>query len=271
MCSTIEQLLAQIEEILDEGLDASATERILRLLGAPAFPVAVLEEMLLYEEHLPKAADLPLTPGTRFLHFLWDALDRTPMGLATNFALPFRRMIGERLFKRCGRNLIADESIRFNFGHNIEVGDDVFVGRGVFLDGKGGIFLGNHVELAEDVVIFTHSHSESVHSERRYGRVVLEDYVKIHADAMILPGVTVGQEAIVGAKSLVGKDVPAGMLVVGSPARVSRERRNGGRHGHDLEHYWLRDGAFQLCQHPVWAGSCAGADPQTPETPETPD
>jgi acetyltransferase-like isoleucine patch superfamily enzyme len=123
------------------------------------------------------------------------------------------------------------------------------------------------VALAENVVIFTHSHSESVHSRRPYGRVVLEDYVKIYSDAMILPGVTVGEEGIVAAKSLVGKDVPAGMLAVGSPARVARERRNEGRHGRGLDHYWLRDGAYQLIQHPVWARPRAVAGPQTPDTP----
>jgi acetyltransferase-like isoleucine patch superfamily enzyme len=267
MCSTIEQMLAQIEEILDEGLDAPATERILKLLGVPAFPVAVLDEMLLYEEHLPKAEEFPLTPGKRFLHFLWDTLDRTPMGLATNFAMPFRRMIGERLFKRCGRNLVADENVRFNFGHNIELGDDVLISRGVFLDGKGGISIGNYAGLAENVVIFTHGHSESLHSVRTYGRVVLEDYAKVYSNAMILPGVTVGQEGIVGAKSLVGKDVPAGMLAVGNPAHVVRERRNEGRHGLDLDHYWLRDGAYQLCQHPVWARPRAREGARIPGAP----
>ena len=84
-----------------------------------------------------------------------------------------------------------------------QVGDDVLICRGVFLDGKGGICLGDSVGLAEDVVIFTHSHSESVHSEPR----------------------------------------------------------NEGRHGPDLDNLWLRDGAYQLNQHPAWARSRAGAEP----------
>jgi len=67
--------------------------------------------------------------------------------------------------------------------------------------------------------------------------------------------------------SMVGKDVPAGMLAVGSPARVARERRNEGRHGLDLGHYWLRDGVYQLYQHPVWARPRADTGPQTSGAP----
>jgi acetyltransferase-like isoleucine patch superfamily enzyme len=252
MTTTIEQMLVSAEEMMNRGLDADRTTRILAMFGVPVFPQPLLDEMVLYEENLPKAAEMPLTPEKRSLHFLWDALDRSPLGLATNFAIPFRRLIAERLFKRCGRNLIADENIRFNFGHNIEVGDDVLISRGVFLDGKGGIELGDFTALAENAVIFTHTHSEAVHSARTYGKVIIKDYAKIYSEAMILPGVTVGEEGIVGARSLVLADVPPGMLVAGSPARVMRERRNEGRHGHDLAHYWFRDAAYQLEQHPDW-------------------
>ena len=64
-----------------------------------------------------------------------------------------------------------------------------------------------------------------------------EDYEK--AGATILPGVTIGEEAIVGSGSIVSHDVPAGMVAVGVPAKVVRERRTEGRHGEDLDHLWL--------------------------------
>lgn len=78
-----------------------------------------------------------------------------------DFSFLFRRMIAERLFKRCGKNFLADEGVRFNFGQNIEVADDVFMNRNVFLDSKGGIAIGDAVGIGENADIFTHAHSES--------------------------------------------------------------------------------------------------------------
>jgi len=107
------------------------------------------------------------------------------------------------------------------------------------LDTKGCIELGNFVALAEDVRIFTHSHSESSHLERTYARVVIEDYAKVYAGATILPGVRVGTESIVAAGALVTRDVPPNGVVAGSPATLIRERKSDGRHGDELDHIWL--------------------------------
>lgn len=96
-----------------------------------------------------------------------------------------------------------DENVRFNFRNNIEVGDDVLINRGAFIDSKGGVRIGDGSGIAEFVVIFTHSHSESDHAERIYSPVVIGDYAKIYTEAMILPGVTIHREAIVAAKSIV--------------------------------------------------------------------
>jgi acetyltransferase-like isoleucine patch superfamily enzyme len=162
-----------------------------------------------------------------------------------DFSFPFRRMIAERLFKRCGERFNAEQNVQFNFGQNLEVGSDVFINRNVFLDSKGGIELGDSVGLGENVIVFTHTHSESVHSERSYGKVTIGAYAKIYSASMILPGVIVGEQAIVAAKSMVVHDVPPNVVVAGTPATVIRERRNEGRNGSDLEHIWLKDGAFQ--------------------------
>ena len=110
---------------------------------------------------------------------------------------------------------------------------------GVFLDSKGGITIGNYVALTEDVRIFTHSHSESSHIVREYREVVIKDYAKIYTGATILPGVTIGEQAIVAAQSLVTMDVPPNTVVAGMPAKVIRERNTEGRSGDDLDHIWL--------------------------------
>jgi len=239
MGTVIDIKLDEIGALIGNGLDTEGTLRILRLLDGPTYSQASLEELTLYSELLPMAQEKPFTREQRYLHFLWDAFDKLPICLNANFGILFRRLIAERLFKKCGVGFIAEENFRFNFGQNIEVGDFVFFNRGVFIDSKGGVIIGNHVALTEDVKIFTHSHSESSHIVREYKPVVIKDYAKIYTGAVILPGVTVGEQAIVASHSLVTKDVPANALVTGMPAQVVRERKTDGKSGDELDHIWL--------------------------------
>ncbi len=239
MSNSLEKRIVRVEELIGSGLDAGATGEIMKIIEGPALPIDILERIMLYNETLPRAADLPYTPQQRYLHFLWDVFDKTALSLIVNFSIPFRRIIGKHLFKTCGDAMIAEENVRFNFGHLLELGNQVFFNRGVFLDTKGGISLGNSVALAEDVRIFTHGHSEASHIARSYGRVVVEDYAKIYAGATIMPGVTIGRQAIVAAGAMVNRDVPPNMVVAGTPARIIRERRNEGRTGDELDHIWL--------------------------------
>lgn len=241
----IRSRLTAIEGVLDTGLGEDELAEVLELMGALGLPREIVGEMRLYSDYLPKADELGFTERQRHLHFLWDCLDRLPIGLVVDFSFPLRRMIAERLFKRCGKRFNAEQNVQFNFGHNLEVGSDVFLNRNVFLDSKGGIELGDAVGLGENVIVFTHSHSESLHRERTYAKVIIGSYAKVYSCSMILPGVTVGEQAIVAAKSMVAHDVPPNAVVAGIPAKVVRERRNEGRTGSDLDHVWLKGGAFQ--------------------------
>jgi hypothetical protein len=98
----IQERLLAIERIVGAGVDTPGTARILELLGAREFPTELIEELKLYSEYLPKAQELTFTQEQRYLHFLWDALDKLPMSVVVNFAIPFRRIIAQRLFKSCG-------------------------------------------------------------------------------------------------------------------------------------------------------------------------
>lgn len=231
-------LLADIAGLLEAGPEPAQAAHIMDLLGAPV-PEAQITHMVLYAETLPKGREPPFTVAERCLHFLWDALETRPQRLMVNFAFPYRRLLAERLFAACGQGLICEENVRFNLGRSLSVGDHVFFNRGVFLDTKGGLTIGDCAALAEDVRVFSHGHSESSHMERSYAPVVIGEYAKIYSGATILPGVTVGTQAIVAAGALVNHDVPPNMVVAGTPAKVIRERRTEGRSGEELDHLWL--------------------------------
>lgn len=237
--------LEKVEKIVASGLDRQGTAYVLQLTGIIGHPVENLSELRLYSDFLPRVDDFGCTESQRFLHFLWDALDKSPICLNAGFSIPFRRILAKKLFGKCGKNLIAEENVRFNFGQGIEVGDDVFLNRGVYLDSKGGIAIGNSSGLAENVQVFTHSHSESDHTRRTYRKVTIGNYVVVYTASIILSGVSIGDEAIVAAGSVVTGDVEASMMVGGRPAAPVRQRRREGCHGRDLNHLWLKDGLFQ--------------------------
>lgn len=109
-------------------------------------------------------------------------------------------MIANQLFRACGKNSCAEEDMRFNFGHNLSVGDDVFINRGLFIDTKAGVTIGDSVGIGEFVRIFTHTHGESNHAERTYAPVTIKPYAKVYTNAMVLSGVTTGDCIIPGTK-----------------------------------------------------------------------
>jgi acetyltransferase-like isoleucine patch superfamily enzyme len=241
----VPDLLDELQTLIDHGPDLLGTERILELLGCPVSREFSLEELQIFSEFLPKGAEHPFHKEQRYLHFLWEAFDRSVLSLTMNIAFPFRRMIAKRLFFDCGKNFCSDVDVRFTFGQFLSVGDDVFFNRGSYFDTEGGLTIGNSVGIGELVRIFTHSHSESDHVVRTYAPVTIGEYAKVFGGAMILPGVTIGAQAIVAAGAVVTKDVPANTVVAGVPARVIRDRENEGKLGKDLHHVWLYEGAFQ--------------------------
>lgn len=242
----IENKLSVIEQIVQSGLDKEKTCRILEIIHATQlFPIGLFDEFIVYDEYLPQIEVMPLTVEQKCLHLLWEVFDKLPLSVVINFAIPFRRILAQKLFKKCGKNFIALEGVQFTLSHNIEIGDDVFINRGVCLDGKGGIILGNYVALAERVEIYTHSHLEYNHEKRLYASVRVDDFAKIFSRAMLLPGIVVGEQAVIAAQSVVTKSVEPNTFVAGIPAKPTRERKNRGKSKHELGHIWFNRSAFQ--------------------------
>ncbi len=109
---------------------------------------------------------------------------------------------------------------------NISIGNDTIIGDHATLDGRDKLIIGNHVDIASDVMLFNSQHDIN-HPEfvPMSAPVKIEDYVFIGPRAIILPGVTIGKGAIVGAGAVVTKDVGAGTIVGGVPAKPIKERQ----------------------------------------------
>ncbi|WP_372696930.1 DapH/DapD/GlmU-related protein [Arthrobacter sp. JSM 101049] len=114
-----------------------------------------------------------------------------------------------------------------DFGKNTRIGRRVFINAGCKFQDQGGIRIGDDCLIGHNVVIATLNHD--VAPERRADMhpapVVIGRNVWIGANATILPGVTIGDNAVVAAAAVVTRDVPEGSIVVGSPAKVVRSTK----------------------------------------------
>jgi acetyltransferase-like isoleucine patch superfamily enzyme len=108
-----------------------------------------------------------------------------------------------------------------DFGKNISFGRDVFVNSGCRFQDQGGIDIGDGSLIGHNAVITTLNHDmlPSRRADMHPARVVIGRGVWFGANVTVLPGVSIGDGAVVGAGAVVTKDVPAGAVVVGVPAK----------------------------------------------------
>lgn len=111
-----------------------------------------------------------------------------------------------------------------DFGKNIAVGRRVFINAGCKFQDQGGIVIGDDCLIGHNVVLATLNHDldPSKRGDLHPARIVIGRNVWIGANVTILPGITIGDNAVVAAAAVVTKDVPENTVVVGSPARVIR-------------------------------------------------
>jgi maltose O-acetyltransferase len=138
-----------------------------------------------------------------------------------------RRALLSELFDTFGAGAVLRPSFRCDYGGNISIGEDTFINYDcVFLD-CNRITIGRQVQIAPRVQIYTATHPLDA-ATRRSGLefalpVVIQDGAWLGGGVIVCPGVTIGENTVVGAGGVVTRDLPAGVLAVGNPCRVLRE------------------------------------------------
>lgn len=170
---------------------------------------------------------------TRFKNY-WLDLVLWKLSLITCFPSHSVRKFSYRLFgMKIGPNSTLHVGCRFFDPAGISIGEGTIVGDRCFLDGRAELKIGNHVDIASEVMIYNSEHdinSEDFHATEN--PVEIGDYVFIGPRAIILPGVKVGNGAVIAAGAVVTKDVPDFAIVAGVPAKVIGERQNKTPHYH---------------------------------------
>ncbi|MCU0487242.1 MAG: sugar O-acetyltransferase [Anaerolineales bacterium] len=145
--------------------------------------------------------------------------------------LPERVTTLQSLLGRIGQNSIIEPPFYCVYGQNIHIGDHVYLNTLCTILDCNTVTIGNHVMIGPGVQIYTPAHDLQAEARNQGWEVAkaitIEDNVWIGGSAILLPGVRVGRNAVVGAGAVVTRDVPANTIVVGNPARVIREIEQG--------------------------------------------
>ncbi len=137
-----------------------------------------------------------------------------------------REEIMRKLFRSVGKNVFIEPDFICEMGSNITIGDHVFMNFGCIIFDMGEVTIGNNVMFGPRVGIYTTNHAFD--PDERIANVVVSkpvhigNRVWIAADVKIVQGVTIGDDSIVGAGSVVTKNIPAGVIAAGNPCRVIR-------------------------------------------------
>lgn len=102
----------------------------------------------------------------------------------------------------------------------LKIGRGVFVNSNLLAMARGSITIGDHARIAANVQLLSNNHDPYDLDVLTCKPVEIGDYAWIGAGATVLPGVRVGRHAVIGAASVVTKDVPDYAVAVGNPARV---------------------------------------------------
>ena len=144
--------------------------------------------------------------------------------------LILRGLFYRLLFKSCGSDLMIYPSVYIIFSRRIKVGRRLAMNINTYMDGRGGITIGDNVLIAPNCVIasceqsFEDPHVPIFKQPVKYAPIVIGNDVWIGANAFIKCGVTVGDGCVVAAGSVVTKDVPSYAVVGGVPAKIIKYR-----------------------------------------------
>jgi len=137
-----------------------------------------------------------------------------------------RRAAIREIFGAVGENSLVEQPLFCTYGYNTRVGKNFFLNVNCKIMDSGKVTIGDNVFIAPNVCIVTEEHAMDV-EQRLAGLeythpVAIGDNVWICTGAIILPGVTIGADSVIGAGAVVSKDIPPRSLAVGVPAKVIR-------------------------------------------------
>jgi len=139
-----------------------------------------------------------------------------------------RVFVLRRMGARIGKGTVLYGGFEIRSPRRLSLGANCCIGHRATLDARGGLTIGKNVNLSSEVMIWTAQHDyRDPHFKAEFRPVVLGDYAWLGPRCILLPGVTLGEGAVVAAGAVVTKDVEPYTLVGGVPAKKIGDRPQG--------------------------------------------
>ena len=133
----------------------------------------------------------------------------------------------QQLFKEVGKNVWIEPDFKCEFGKNIKIEDDVYINFGCVILDCAEVTIGSHTLIGPNVGLYAANHSMDALERINggcYGKPIhIGKNVWLGGDVKVLPGVSIGDNAIIGTGSIVTKDIPSNVVAAGNPCKVIRE------------------------------------------------
>ena len=168
---------------------------------------------------------------SQYLDLLYDFNQTRPT------QMPQREAILKQLLAEVGENCYIEPPLRANWGKHTHLGKNVYANFNLTLVDDTHIYIGDYVMIGPNVTLSTAGHPIEPEWRKKSAQfnipIKIENNVWIGANAVVLPGITIGENSVIGAGSIVTKDVPANVVAFGNPCRVVRAIND-----HDREYYY---------------------------------
>lgn len=225
----LEDLLAEFADLVDNDTLVGKADGFLK-------EASRLVESIHTTGTIPTPADPfkgrtaePESDPDLFYTMFWRMFDRTPASMVQSFAIPLRRILAQKIFKHCGEGVIFHHNVLFSKGSNISIGEHSLINRYVMLDDRADITIGSFVMVAAGVTIETHTHPFDdftvpvAYGGRNGLPVSVGSNSVLGYNTVLMAGVQVGYRCIIGANSVVTKDIPDYTVAGGVPAKPIKQ------------------------------------------------
>lgn len=156
---------------------------------------------------------------------IWWLVQACFFSTSPQFMYGWRRFLLRAFGAKIGRGVIIRPSVRITYPWKLSIDDYAWVGDNVELYTLADIYIGKNSVISQRSYLCTGSHYLHKTNFEIYAKpIVINDGVWLATDVFVAPGITVGENAVVGARSSVFSDVEAGFIYFGSPARRARKR-----------------------------------------------
>ena len=168
--------------------------------------------------------DLAKWARVKPLLWFWQMFDHSPVGRNVRLGTQMRYMLARRAFRHCGERVRIFHDCEFSFGYNLTVGNGVTIHRNVLIDDRGEVVIGDDASISDYANIYSHSHAvEDIH-DVSLAKTEIGARVRVTYHSVILSGVKIADDAIVGSMGVASKPVERGWIVGGIPAKLIAQR-----------------------------------------------